>query len=188
MRTTLDLDIGGSDVDGNGLEPNGLNYWVMRLQSLWTKNAGMGGTQDTKPEGARQSETSTSAGVVQDIVTVICNPFGRERGVSTGDGGQLASGSNGSQSLYEQSDDSSGLDVPYSASGRFICDHDAWLACCSVIFSPSISSELVDYVDGPGLLGVYAMRHATKITKFSPNLPAHQSGQLQIRPRSPQHE
>ena len=38
------------------------------------------------------------------------------------------------------------------------------------MLSPSISSELVNYVDGPGLLGVCVVRHATKMTKFSPNV------------------
>ena len=84
MCTTLHLDVGGSDMDGNGLGPNWLNYWAMGLRPLWTKDAGVGGTQDTKPEGARQSETSASAGVAQDVVVVICNRFGREWGVHMG--------------------------------------------------------------------------------------------------------
>ena len=69
-------------------------------------------------------------------------------------------------------DDSSGLDVPYSASGCLACYRDVSLACCSVVFlfSPSTSSKLVNYVDGPGLLGVHVVRDAIKITKFSPNL------------------
>ena len=79
-----DVDVGESDVDGDGLEPNWhvLNYWAMRLRPLWAKDIDVGGTQDTKPEGTRQSETSASAGVGQDVIVVICNRFGRERGTT----------------------------------------------------------------------------------------------------------
>ena len=75
------------------------------------------------------------------------------------------------------------LEIP---SDDFHFSHDYTFSKVPVgIADPSISSELANYVDGPGLLGVYVVRHATKITKIQPK----RAGPTNLdKPRSLQHE
>jgi len=73
----------GVEEDGEGaLEPNWqvLNYWAMRLQPLWVKSSEGG---DEKPDTPRQSETSADmahANDKQEVIVVVCNRCGNERG------------------------------------------------------------------------------------------------------------
>ena len=68
--------------DGDdGLEPNWrvLNYWAMRLRPLWAQ------TDVEDSEGTRQSETReiAHANEQRDVIVVVCNRFGHERGATS---------------------------------------------------------------------------------------------------------
>jgi len=72
----------GDEDDGDdGLEPNWrvLNYWAMRLRPLWAK------TDVEDSEGTRQSDTRDIMAHAndpeqRDVIVVVCNRFGHERG------------------------------------------------------------------------------------------------------------
>ncbi|KAF8555535.1 hypothetical protein OG21DRAFT_1483783 [Imleria badia] len=81
------------EADGeDGLEPNWevLDYWAMRFRPLWTASESKDADKKTKTdaeEDTRSSETSTSAdadavhtNAQQDVIVLVCNRFGRERG------------------------------------------------------------------------------------------------------------
>lgn len=72
----------GVEEDGeDGMEPNWrvLNYWATRLRPLWA----VFDAKTDAEEGTRQSETSGEAmhgSEDQDVIVIVCNRFGNERG------------------------------------------------------------------------------------------------------------
>lgn len=63
--------------EGDGLEPNWqvLNYWAMRLRPLWAKDSVHADTVGAQDDARQESKDE------QDLVVVVCNRCGRERGV-----------------------------------------------------------------------------------------------------------
>ncbi|KAF8552559.1 carbon-nitrogen hydrolase [Imleria badia] len=71
-----EADRGEEDDGGDGLEPNWevLNYWAMRLRPLWTASESKDADKKTKTDAEEDTRTQ------QDVIVVVCNRFGRERG------------------------------------------------------------------------------------------------------------
>ncbi|KAI9568472.1 carbon-nitrogen hydrolase [Boletus coccyginus] len=63
----------------DGLEPNWevLNYWAMRLRPLWAKPSKGG---DEEPDVPRQMDVAAHANDEREVIVVVCNRCGNERG------------------------------------------------------------------------------------------------------------